>query len=64
MAQEFVKALRAADVMLDDVDFARLLTLDTLVTDPPQTLDDVYGTLQSLEEWLHLSRLLALIAGG
>jgi hypothetical protein len=64
MAQEFVHVMRAAGVNLADVDFTRLLALDTLVTDPPRTLDDVYRTLQSLEEWLHLSRLLALIAGG
>jgi hypothetical protein len=64
MAQEFAHVMRQAGVSVVDVDFARLLALDTLVTDPPQTLDDVYGTLQTLEEWLHLSRLLALIAGG
>ena len=39
-----------------NIDFAKMRSWDTLVSKPPQTLDDMFGMLENLEKWFHVSR--------
>ena len=75
LAYEFIKVMRQAGVEFlvaatgmarpDPVvpDFARLLRLDTLVSSPPRTLDDVIAVAEWLDGWIHLGWILNTIHG-
>ena len=56
VAQEFVNIMRKQNPGIRDIDFAKMRSWDTLVSRPPLTLDDVFGMLEVLEKWFHLSR--------
>lgn len=56
-AQEFINVMRKRNPRIQDIDFARVRRLDTLVSRPPRTLDDIFGFLETLERWFHVSRL-------
>jgi hypothetical protein len=60
LAQAFVDAIAAHEPAIDDVDFGALRLEDRLVEDPPRTLCDVYGMLETLERHFHLTRWLTL----
>ena len=56
-AQEFINVMRKQNPGIRDIDFAKMRFWDTLVSRPPRTLDDIFGMLEILEKWFHLSRL-------
>ena len=56
VAQEFINVMRAQNPDIRNVDFAKIRSWDTLVSRPPRTLDDIFGMLEILEKWFHLSR--------
>ena len=56
IAQEFIKVIRHNEPAIRDVDFAEVRRWDTLLSQPPRTLDDMLGTLRTLERWFHFSR--------
>jgi len=56
-AQEFINVMRAQNPGIRGIDFAKMRTLDTLVTHPPRTLYDIFGLLETLERWFHVSSL-------
>jgi hypothetical protein len=57
-AQEYINVMRVQNPGIKDIDFARMRSLDTLVASPPRTLDDMFGFLETLERWFHVSALL------
>lgn len=59
-AQAFVDAIRSTGQEIDNVDFSRLRRFDTLVSNPPRTLDDGYGMLEFLETNFHFSRWIRI----
>jgi hypothetical protein len=75
MAHEFIQVMRQVGVPFVElatgqpradpvqIDFARLLRLDTLVNTPPGPLDDVIGVAEWLDGWIHLSWILNTIHG-
>jgi GDSL-like Lipase/Acylhydrolase len=56
VAQEFVKVMRQHDPTIRDIDFGQIRRYDTLVSKPPQTLNDMIGALEALERRFHVSR--------
>jgi lysophospholipase L1-like esterase len=56
-AQEFINVMRAQNPQILDIDFAKQRTWDSLVSHPPKTLDDIFGLLETLEKWFHVSSL-------
>jgi lysophospholipase L1-like esterase len=58
IAHEFIQAMRASGTTIDDLDFAKVRREDSLVSDPPQTIDDVRGFLERLERRFHLLRFI------
>lgn len=63
MAQEFIDVMRANEPSIRDIDFAAVRARDTLVSNPPLTLDDVYGALRTLEGKFNLTRILDKVSG-
>jgi hypothetical protein len=57
-AQAFIDQIRETEPQVADVDFAHVRRWDSLVSDPPGTLDDVAAMLRTLEGLLHVSRWL------
>lgn len=60
VAQEFIKVMRPFEPTIRDVDFARLRLSDTLISEPPRTLDDMLGAVRTLERWFHVTRWMNL----
>ncbi len=58
IAQEFIQVIRASGTTIEDVDFAKVRREDSLVSDPPQTIDDVRAFLEQLERRFHLLRFI------
>jgi hypothetical protein len=58
VAQEFIKVMRGNNPKIRDVDFSEIRRMDSLVSKPPQTLNDVFGMLQTIEKWFHISRII------
>ena len=58
VAQEFINVMRDQNPEISDINFSEIRRRDSLVSRPPQTLDDVFGMLQTLEKWFHISRIL------
>jgi hypothetical protein len=56
IAQEFINVMREQNPGIHDIDFAKMRFWDTLVSRPPRTLDDMFGMLEVLEKWFHLSK--------
>lgn len=59
VAEAFLDQMRRHDPDIDDdvhIDFDDVRRWDTLVSHTPQTLDDMFGALETLEKWFHLSR--------
>ena len=59
MAQEFIDQIKKFEPNCKDIDFAELRRWDSLVSNPPRTLDDIFGMLQVLEKRFHMSRWLS-----
>ena len=57
-AQAFIDAIREHEPAISDIDFAHVRRWDSLVSDPPRTLDDVAAMLRAVEGLLHISRWL------
>ncbi len=57
VAQEFINVMRNENPGISDIDFEEIRYWDTLVTNPPKTLDDIFGMLKTLEKYFHISRL-------
>ena len=51
MAQEFINIMRPFVPGIKDVDFAQIRANDTLVSNPPRTLDDIVSMLGVLERY-------------
>lgn len=58
VAQEFIDVMRANEPGIQDIDFADVRRWDTLVSKPPQTLNDMLGVLETLERRFHMSQWL------
>ena len=58
VAQEFITVMRGQNPGIRDINFSEIRRTDSLVSRPPQTLNDVFGMLQTLEKWFHISRIL------
>ena len=75
LAHEFIKVMQQAGVEFRvastgqprpepiRVDFERTLRMDTLVSSPPGTLDDVIAVAEWLDGWIHLGWILNTIHG-
>jgi hypothetical protein len=50
IAQEFIKIMKEFEPRIRDVDFAEVRQWDTLISQPPRTLDDALGALRTLEQ--------------
>ncbi|MGD9162812.1 MAG: SGNH/GDSL hydrolase family protein [Desulfobacteraceae bacterium] len=57
VAQEFINVMKKQNPGIRDIDFEEVRYWDSLVTNPPKTLDDVFGMLKTLEKYFHISRL-------
>jgi hypothetical protein len=55
VAQEFIEVMRDQNPDIHDIDFAKMRYWDTLISRPPRTLDDIFGMLELLEKWFHIS---------
>lgn len=58
IAHEFIKVMRDRNPTMHDINFSEIRSLDSLVSKPPQTLNDIFGMLQTLEKWFHISRIV------
>lgn len=56
VAQEFINVMRPQNPDIRDIDFEEVRFWDTLVSNPPRTLDDIFSMLRTLEKWFHISR--------
>ena len=56
VAQEFIQVMRAHEPGIQDIDFGDVRRWDTLVSKPPQTLNDMIGVLETLERKFHVSQ--------
>lgn len=56
VAQEFINVMRQNEPDIQDIDFADIRRWDTLVSKPPQTLNDMIGVLETLERKFHISQ--------
>lgn len=63
IADEFMKVMRAADAniaaTMRPLDWREIRAMDTLVSAPPYTLDDMFDMLGTLEKFFHMSRWFA-----
>jgi len=58
VAHEFIQVMKAQNPDIKDIDFDEIRRWDSLVSNPPFTLNDVFGMLQTLEKYFHISRIL------
>jgi hypothetical protein len=58
VAEEFIRVMREQEPEIGGVDFAEARLWDTLISQPPRTLDDMLTALRTLERWFHVSRWL------
>jgi GDSL-like Lipase/Acylhydrolase len=56
VAQEFINVMRRHEPKIRNIDFNEIRRFDTLVSKPPQTLNDMIGALEMLERRFHVSR--------
>lgn len=63
VAHEFMEVMKKADVVLAErmkpINWSQLRKIDTLVSAPPYTLDDMFDALTTLEKFFHFSRWYA-----
>lgn len=60
VAEEFINVMRNNDTIIRDVDFRKVRQQDTLVSNPPKTLDDIFGMLETVERFFHVSQWLGI----
>jgi hypothetical protein len=58
VADEFIQVMKKQNPDIKDIDFDEIRKWDSLVANPPITLNDVFGMLQTLEKYFHISKFL------